>query len=134
MSTDGWICAGCGIASPARRRSCPCPTNVVINSDGSQEWKIGDMLSVRLSDDGIRGYVAVDCLPYETKNGVKRAGQCEIPVWRNEAHDGAAMRWRWNGDVEAPTITPSYHCRQCGLHITITGGLESGRVPVPTPI
>lgn len=27
--TTNWQCAGCGIASPDRLRSCDCPTNVV---------------------------------------------------------------------------------------------------------
>lgn len=84
-------------------------------------------MHVRESDDGIRGYVRVDCLPYVMDDGVRREGVCDIPVWRNPPKDGIGQRWGWDGDKNAPTVTPSYHCQKCGLHITITKGLESGR-------
>jgi chromosome segregation ATPase len=35
----GWQCAGCGVASPDRYRSCDCPTNVVVRAK-EQAWKI----------------------------------------------------------------------------------------------
>jgi hypothetical protein len=38
--TSEWRCAGCGIVSPDRARSCSCPTDVVVK-DGMQEWKRG---------------------------------------------------------------------------------------------
>jgi hypothetical protein len=36
-----WACAGCGVLSPNRMRSCACPTNVVVRGR-AQEWKIDD--------------------------------------------------------------------------------------------
>ena len=38
MSEYEWTCAGCGIASPNKVRSCDCPTNVVC-WDRKHEWK-----------------------------------------------------------------------------------------------
>lgn len=44
MAEIDWKCAGCGKQSPDRRRSCGCPTNVVISDGGGSAWKI-DMIA-----------------------------------------------------------------------------------------
>jgi hypothetical protein len=31
-------------------------------------------------------------------------------------------RWHWDGNMQAPTVTPSINCSTCGLHISITKG------------
>jgi hypothetical protein len=38
MAEYEWTCAGCGIPSPNKMRSCDCPTNVVC-WDRKHEWK-----------------------------------------------------------------------------------------------
>jgi hypothetical protein len=43
-----WTCAGCGIPSPDRKRSCDCATNVVC-SGSKQEWKASGEDDMRLA-------------------------------------------------------------------------------------
>lgn len=75
-----------------------------------------------------KAYLPVDCLFYTSPDGVRHeGGTCEIPLCRGAAKEGAAMRWGWDGNAEQPTITPSYQCQRCGLHVTITNGVEGGR-------
>lgn len=128
-----WKCAGCGVVSPGKRRQCTCATNVVsVLHDGKfiSEWKIGDMLKARPSlGNENSGYLLIDCLPHETPDGIgHEGGQCDIPLIKGASYqNGQAMRWGWDGNAEHPTVTPSYQCQRCGLHVTITNGIESGR-------
>lgn len=75
------------------------------------------MQVVRVREDGSRGYLPVKCLGRES--------HCEIPLIRGAAVDGEAKRWGWDGNIEAPTITPSYACQTCGLHINVSAGVEN---------
>lgn len=51
-------------------------------------------------------------------------GECMWPLWRKPA-EGAT--WQWDGNYEAPTISPSIDCKGgCGRHFTITGGIVNG--------
>lgn len=65
---------------------------------------------------GIRAYWPVKCLG--------RSGHCDISLIRGAARDGEAKRWGWDGQ-DPPTITPSFNCQKCGLHVTITAGVET---------
>ena len=52
-------------------------------------------------------------------------GVCMIKVHR-AAPDQSTATWQWDGNFDAPTITPSIGCDaapRCGAHRTITGGL-----------
>lgn len=130
---DNWKCSCCGVPTPGKRRVCACITDCLYDPKTmNRALKEGEIMRVIESTDGIRAYVEVECLPYRMKDGVERRGTCNIPVWRNPPKDGPAQRWQWDGDTSLPTVTPSYACQTCGLHITITKGVESGR-PVPAP-
>lgn len=72
-------------------------------------------MTVRQST-GIRAYWPIKCLG--------RDGHCDIPLIRGAARDGEAKRWGWDGQ-DPPTITPSFACQKCGLHVTITAGVET---------
>lgn len=39
MSESEWTCAGCGVASPNKMRTCDCPTNVVVSLARKRAWK-----------------------------------------------------------------------------------------------
>lgn len=53
----------------------------------------------------------------------KRA--CAVPIHPNALPNGAS--WQWNGNEEAPTLTPSINCvGGCGWHGFITQGRMSG--------
>lgn len=92
--------------------------------------------TVRLRTDPDKAFVRLKCQPYTTKDGVKKTdGVCEFRLERSAPHsDAAGLVWNWDGDVQKPTITPSIQCQACGLHVVITGGVESGRVPSSTPL
>lgn len=48
--------------------------------------------------------------------------QCGVPVLKNEKKDGF---WKWTGDEETPTLTPSVNCNGaggCGWHGQIFAG------------
>lgn len=47
-----WTCAGCGVPSPDRRRSCACPTNVVCDGK-KQAWKRDEMKAQPITDGDI---------------------------------------------------------------------------------
>lgn len=92
--------------------------------------------TVRLRSEPGKAFVRLKCQPYVMKDGVKNTeGTCEFRLIQGAAHeDGAGLVWSWDGNAESPTITPSIACLSCGLHVTITGGVENGRVPTSTPI
>lgn len=49
--------------------------------------------------------------------------QCEIPLNGDGAKEiGGVKAWGWNGNEQAPSVTPSIACEQCGWHKTITNG------------
>lgn len=58
--TDKWYCAGCGIESPGRARSCQCLTSVVIlrpNGGVSKSaWKVEEGLMAEIRGALARGY------------------------------------------------------------------------------
>lgn len=87
---------------------------------------------VRLRSEPGRAFVRLKCQPYVMKDGVKNTdGACEFRLIHGAAHtDSAGLVWGWDGNAESPTISPSIACLCCGLHVTITGGVESGRAPV----
>lgn len=53
---------------------------------------------------------------------------CEVALTRGEAGDDEQRKqrvWHWDGNVEAPTVTPSIGCDhppRCGQHRVITAG------------
>jgi len=55
-------------------------------------------------------------------NGTKRL--CDIPLTLGPPIEASAdRRWHWDGNMEAPTITPSIGCEnRCGWHGHITNG------------
>lgn len=76
------------------------------------------------------GYLRLKCIRHE-HNGEVHDGHCLFRVSTKPAHrDGAGEVWQWDGDLLDPTITPSVQCLDCGLHVVITKGVESGR-PAP---
>jgi hypothetical protein len=51
-------------------------------------------------------------------------GGCDFPLWQRPARDNnGAKVWQWDGNVEAPTISPSIDCKGgCGRHFVMSGG------------
>lgn len=73
-------------------------------------------------------YVEIECLDTIMSDGLIRAdAHCRFPV-RIGSHsgDGDNKTWGWDGNMEAPTITPSINCLSCGAHVIITGGVING--------
>lgn len=69
----------------------------------------------------VGGVTQVDAIEFRCPNGKNR--QCQIQLTLGEQTDGPPRRWHWDGNVEAPTITPSIGCDQrCGWHGHITNG------------
>lgn len=50
MSEYEWTCAGCGVPSPNKMRSCDCPTNVVC-WDRKAAWKSDGKEPVIVTDE-----------------------------------------------------------------------------------
>lgn len=51
--------------------------------------------------------------------------ECERSLWQKPpaASNGVPAMWQWDGNVEAPTITPSIDCQGgCGRHFTMVQG------------
>ncbi|RWB66589.1 DUF6527 family protein [Mesorhizobium sp.] len=48
-------------------------------------------------------------------------GECKWSAWQRPA---AGAMWNWDGNVGAPTISPSIDCHQpgCGRHFSIVNG------------
>ncbi len=52
-------------------------------------------------------------------------GQCMIAL--NPQKNGGGAGWDWNGDIDAPSFTPSIDCKGgCGWHGFITAGAFVG--------
>ena len=50
-----------------------------------------------------------------------KLGTCDIGITKGEAKH---PMWHWDGNKEAPTISPSIGCdNRCGLHFSITNGI-----------
>lgn len=50
-----------------------------------------------------------------------KLGICSIGITRGEARH---PNWHWNGNKEAPSISPSIGCdNRCGLHVNIVEGI-----------
>jgi hypothetical protein len=63
----------------------------------------------------------IDAIVFWCGNGANRI--CEIQVTLGEVVDQPVRRWHWNGDMQAPTLTPSIGCdHRCGWHGHITAG------------
>lgn len=66
----------------------------------------------------------VDEIRFWCGNGKKRI--CGVALTLGEqanAGEGGKRRWHWDGNMEAPTITPSIGCdARCGWHGHITAG------------
>lgn len=74
-------------------------------------------LKFRIEDRGNHalgfGYLVLEC-----EHGHK--GECKFSVW---PHAAARAMWQWDGNKEAPTISPSIDCRGgCGRHFTMIKG------------
>lgn len=84
MSGDEWKCAGCGVFSPGRVRSCGCPTSVVYKMGGESAWKIEK--SVRFDPAGkfdalIRQHrAALKVGPYVFLGWAATALACSVPL------------------------------------------------------
>jgi hypothetical protein len=60
------------------------------------------------------------CPSGRSPSGRDHPGICSQPITLGEAKDG---RWHWDGNMAAPTITPSIGCdNRCGWHGHITNG------------
>jgi hypothetical protein len=63
------------------------------------------------------------------EHGVDHGGaepECARSVWRGPpaAESGVAVMWQWDGDLTAPSISPSIDCKGgCGRHFTMVGGI-----------
>jgi len=65
-------------------------------------------------------FVTLECF------GPSRVGlQCSFRIGPKAINDSAGEIWAWDGNRDAPTITPSIQCQACGLHVTITKGVEN---------
>lgn len=64
----------------------------------------------------------VDGIAFYCPNGKNRI--CEIPLTLGPAQAAVEdRRWHWDGNMEAPTITPSIGCEsRCGWHGNIING------------
>ena len=67
---------------------------------------------------------SIDAIAFYCPSGANRI--CEIPVTLGPQLDADAQgvrRWHWDGDMQAPTLTPSIGCdARCGWHGNITAG------------
>lgn len=77
-----------------------------------------------------RGGGAISYLLLACEHGVNHGGserECLFPLWRNQPTDNEGAKvWQWDGNSEAPTITPSIDCKGCcGRHFTMNKGEPS---------
>lgn len=48
---------------------------------------------------------------------------CTVPLRQGAAKAWSAGHvWGWDGKTEAPSVTPSVNCSQCGFHKTLVKG------------
>lgn len=65
-----------------------------------------------------QGISAIEFRCPVAKNG--KNNQCQIPVTLGPAENG---KWHWDGNMEAPTLSPSIGCdHRCGWHGHIVKG------------
>lgn len=63
----------------------------------------------------------VTAIEFRCPNGKNR--QCQIPITLGPKVDTPVRMWHWDGNTEAPTITPSIGCdHRCGWHGNIING------------
>jgi hypothetical protein len=67
----------------------------------------------------------VDCITFRCP--LSERGTCMIPVTLGPPiPDAAHRRWHWDGNMQAPTLSPSVNCsgmvRRCGWHGVIEAG------------
>ena len=63
----------------------------------------------------------ISAIAFYCPNGTNRI--CQIPLTLGAPVDGPDRRWHWDGNMQAPTITPSIGCdNRCGWHGHITAG------------
>lgn len=67
----------------------------------------------------------IDSIVFWCPNGAKRV--CSIPLTLGDPVDGPNRRWHWDGNMQAPTVTPSIGCdNRCGWHGNIQNGEARG--------
>lgn len=74
------------------------------------EWRI-------VEREGDKGFFYVQC-----ERGVDRGHgtECARSIWKKPAE---GCMWQWDGNLEAPTISPSIDCQGgCGRHFTMVKG------------
>jgi hypothetical protein len=54
--------------------------------------------------------------------GNRHPGFCLGLNLRDRGHDIPRKSWHWNGDIDAPSFTPSVNCGICGWHGFIIAG------------
>jgi hypothetical protein len=54
----------------------------------------------------------------------RKGHMCEGLNLRGRGHDIPNKSWTWDGNVEAPTFSPSINCGGCGWH----GFIEAGKL------
>jgi hypothetical protein len=62
--------------------------------------------------DGVPAHLYFQC--------PRRPHRCAVALRPNKQPNGAS--WEWDGNREAPTLTPSISCGACGWHGWIRGG------------
>ena len=66
----------------------------------------------------------VDTIQFWCRGGKKRICSVDLTLGPQlEADEHGRRRWHWDGNMEAPTVTPSIGCdAKCGWHGHITAG------------
>jgi hypothetical protein len=63
----------------------------------------------------------VDTIQFWCRGGKNRI--CSVDLTLGPAVDGGRRRWHWDGNMPAPTLSPSIGCdAKCGWHGHITAG------------
>lgn len=72
---------------------------------------------IKLRDEPGRADFYMSC-PHGRSTG---GTECKVSLWQRPAE---GVTWQWDGNVQAPTITPSIDCHGgCGRHFTMIGGV-----------
>jgi len=83
-----------------------------------------DEFGLRTKRGGGLNPEGVDAIVFYCPSGANRI--CEIPVTLGPPLDADAQgvhRWHWDGNMQAPTLTPSIGCdARCGWHGNIVAG------------